>query len=103
MLFSTPSIYLARKLWLLSALALSTGICIYFFIADGEFALTAFIISLVLTIAGSIPALVTLIFILPLILKLFKAYTQRLSVLYFVFFLISIVYGVTGGILYNNP
>jgi inner membrane protein len=97
------STVLARKLWLHTALTLSTGIFIYFFVTEGSIGLLAFIISLVLTVSGSLPAFVGLIIKMPLILKLFKTYRQRIIVLNFLLFFISIIYGVTGGIIYDYP
>ncbi len=97
------SVALACKLWIYSALMLSAGILVYALVAFEEFNFLILIGVLLAATIGSVPALIVLIFLLPLILKVFKIYTIRLIVLAFVLLFISLLYGSFAGFIIKNP
>ncbi len=73
---------------------------LYFVSEDAVFILIA---SAFATTIGSIPACIALILFMPLIKRFCKTYTQSISVLILLFFLIALIYGIAGGAIINNP
>ena len=92
------------RLWLVSSIVFSIGFFIYnLYDAGDEYAYFILIGSLVAAIIGSIPAFVILLLLLPLVKRFCKAYTLRFFVLILLIFFLSIVYGVSGAVITNNP
>ena len=85
---------LAVKLWLCSALNLAVGFTIYSFIEDKNPNYFILITSFFAFLIGSIPAFFALIIFQPLIKKLINSYSNRIAALLFLFFLITIPYGL---------
>lgn len=97
------SINIAVKMWICSALILSAGIFVYALFTEGVFSFFILIAALIATTVGSFPAFTILIFLLPLISKLFANYLQKLIALIILFFLLALVYGCLSGLAINNP
>jgi inner membrane protein len=100
---SNTSFSIAVRLWLYSALFLSTGIFIYALFTEGAFSFLILIASIIVTTTGSLPAYLVLVLLMPLIKKLFRTYTNRVTALIFLFFIIAAGYGFLGGLIDNNP
>ncbi len=96
------SLQTALRLWITSALILSTGIFIYLLKNEGASILIFFASVIAITI-GSIPAFLILILTLPLVSRLIWLYSIKVIVLLFLFLVISCLYGGLAGFVSDNP
>jgi len=94
---------LAKNLWLCSALALTVGIFLYYLVQEGALAIIALLFSSIITLIGSLPALIALFIALPLLKKSINNYTSRLTLLLFILIMICIAYATAGGFFMENP
>lgn len=97
------SILLAKRLWLYSALILTSGIFIYTLIAEPEFSVFVLLVSIVASILGSFPAFLILLISFPFIKKFINGYTKRITLLFFLFLFIASIYALIAGFIDTNP
>lgn len=95
---------LARKLWLHSALVLAVLIFVYSITGNaGIFGMAVLIISPVATIVGSLPALLVLLIVLPLLKRFVRGYNSCVALLLAVIIVIAVAFCTAGALIIENP
>lgn len=100
---------LAIRIWKNTFLVFTCGaflVCAYMQLSSDNFDGLIILFGLGCLIAsaiGSLPVLIALYFILPLIKKIIRQLVQRIYALLFSFFLITLLYGLAFGLLFKSP